>query len=230
MFGNNNQSSMFTNSSSNANDQDMAIESKFQTRQEAFLNEENFSTLKENEMSKELSLGQNMRNKIFMQKRLKKSINAAQSQSLISKLTIPLDLYKTCDKMTVDISQFKEIINAFKSEDIKQKYSGLVGIRKLLSLQVTPIQELIDMGIIPDLIQLLDNAPSEFQYEALWCLTNIASGTSDQANNIVIKGGIPKIIKLLDSPIEELKVQATWLLGNLSSDCLKIRDALIKSI
>ena len=62
MFGNNNQSSMFTNSSSNANDQDMAIESKFQTRQEAFLNEENFSTLKENEMSKELSLGQNMRN------------------------------------------------------------------------------------------------------------------------------------------------------------------------
>ena len=228
MFGNNNQSSMFTNSSSNANDQDMAIESKFQTRQEAFLNEENFSTLKENEMSKELSLGQNMRNKIFMQKRLKKSINAAQSQSLISKLTIPLELYKTCDKMTVDISQFKEIINAFKSEDIKQKYSGLVGIRKLLSLQVTPIQELIDMGIIPDLIQLLDNAPSEFQYEALWCLTNIASGTSDQANNIVIKGGIPKIIKLLDSPIEELKVQATWLLGNLSSDCLKIRDVLIK--
>ena len=214
MFGNNNQSSMFTNSSSNANDQDMAIESKFQTRQEAFLNEENFSTLKENEMSKELSLGQNMRNKIFMQKRLKKSINAAQSQSLISKLTIPLELYQTCDKMTVDISQFKEIINAFKSEDIKQKYSGLVGIRKLLSLQVTPIQELIDMGIIPDLIQLLDNAPSEFQY--------------DQANNIVIKGGIPKIIKLLDSPIEELKVQATWLLGNLSSDCLKIRDALIK--
>ena len=82
MFGNNNQSSMFTNSSSNANDQDMAIESKFQTRQEAFLNEENFSTLKENEMSKELSLGQNMRNKIFMQKRLKKSMNAAQSQSL----------------------------------------------------------------------------------------------------------------------------------------------------
>ena len=184
MFANNNQASLFSNSSNNANDQDMAMESKFQTRQEAFLNEENFSALKENEMTKELSLGQNMRNKIFMQKRLKKSVNSEQSQSLKSKLTIPLDLYENCDKMQVEISQFKQIIDAFKSQDITQKYSGLVGIRKLLSIQNSPIQELIDIGIIPELIQLLDNAPSEFQYEALWCLTNIASGTSDQANNM----------------------------------------------
>ena len=81
MFTNNNQASLFSNSSNNANDQDMAMESKFQTRKEAFLNEENFSALKENEMTKELSLGQNMRNKIFMQKRLKKSVNSEQSQS-----------------------------------------------------------------------------------------------------------------------------------------------------
>ena len=124
MFTNNNQASLFSNSSTNANDQDMAMESKFQTRQEAFLNEENFSALKENEMTKELSLGQNMRNKIFMQKRLKKSVNSEQSQSLKSKLTIPLDLYENCGEMQVEISQFKQIIDAFKSQDITQKYSG----------------------------------------------------------------------------------------------------------
>ena len=224
----NNTPSLFSNTSNNANDQDIVMEAKFQNRQEAFLNEENFSALKENEMTKELSIGKNMRDKIFMQKRLKKSVNSEQSQSLKNKLTIPLELYQTCDKMNVDLSQFNEIIQAFRSQDMNQKYTGLVGIRKMLSLQNTPIQELIDMGIIPELIQLLDNSPAEFQYEALWCLTNIASGTSDQANNIVVKGGIPKIIKLLDSSIEELKIQATWLLGNLSSDCLKIRDTLIK--
>ena len=224
----NNPTSLFSNSSNNTNDQDTVMETKFQNRQEAFLNEENFSALKENEMTKELSIGKNMRDKIFMQKRLKKSINTEQSQSLISKLTIPLELYQTCEKLNVELTQFKEIIQAFRSQDPNQKYTGLVGIRKLLSLQNTPIQELIDMGIIPELIQLLDNSPAEFQYDALWCLTNIASGTSDQANNIVVKGGIPKIIKLLDSSIEEIKIQATWLLGNLSSDSLKIRDALIK--
>ena len=224
----NTPSSLFSNAQNNNNDQDMIMETKFQNRQEAFLNEENFSSLKENEMSKELSLGQNKRDKIFMQKRLKKTVNAEQSQSLKSKLTIPLELYQTCDQMSVELTQFKDIIQAFRTHDIKQKYTGLVGIRKLLSLSKSPIQELIDFGIVPDLIKLLDDSPAEFQYEALWCLTNIASGTSDQANNIVVKGGIPKVIKLLDSPIEELKIQATWLLGNLSSDCQKIRDTLIK--
>ena len=220
-------SSLFSNSLENK-DQDAIMETKFQNRQEAFSNEENFSSLKESEMSKELSLGQNLRDKIFMQKRLKKNINIEQSQSLKSKLTIPLELYETCERMVVDLTQFKEIIQAFRSNDINQKYTGLVGIRKLLSLPNSPIQELIDFGIVPELISLLDNSPAEFQYEALWCLTNIASGTTDQANNIVIKGGIPKIIKLLDSSIEELRNQTTWLIGNLASDCLKIRDTLIK--
>ena len=130
--------------------------------------------------------------------------------------------------MNVELSKFPEIITAFRTQEINQKYTGLVGIRKLLTLQTSPIQELIDIGITPELISLLDNSPPEFQYEALWCLTNIATGTSDQANSIVVKGGIPKIIKLMDSSIEELKIQATWIIGNLASDCVKIRDSLIK--
>ena len=32
----------------------------------------------------------------------------------------------------------------------------------------------------------------------------------------------------MDSSIEELKIQATWIIGNLASDCVKIRDSLIK--
>ena len=226
-----NSSSMTTNYQTGAeslNDQDMEIENKFQNRQQNYLNEENLVLIKENEMSKELSIGQSAREKIFLQKRLKMSKNSEQSQSLKSKLTISKELYENCEKMEIDLSKFKDIIQAFRTQNIEQKYTGLVGIRKLLSLQNSPIQELIDIGIVPELISLLDNSPSEFQYEALWCLTNIATGTSDQANNIVVKGGIPKIIKLLDSSIEELRTQATWLLGNLSSDCLKIRDTLIK--
>jgi hypothetical protein len=224
----NNQNSLFAANSNNSNDQDTIMEAKFQNRQDAFLNEENFTDLKETEMKKEYRLGQNVREKIFIQKRIKMSINSEQNQSLKSKLTISKELYENCEKMSVDLYKFNDIIQAFRTQDINQKYTGLVGIRKLLSLQNSPIQELIDQGIVPELISLLDNSPAEFQYEALWCLTNIATGTSDQANNIVVKGGIPKIIKLLDSSIEELKIQSTWLLGNLSSDCLKIRDTLIK--
>ena len=225
---NNPSSNLFSNSGENENNQDNDIDSKFQNRQQEFSNEENFSQIKENTMTNELSLGQSFRNKVFMQKRLKKTMNYQSMESLKCKLTIPLELYERCNNMNVELSKFPQIIGAFRSNDITQKYTGLVGIRKLLTLQNAPIQELVDIGITSELLSLLDNSYPEFQYEALWCLTNIATGTSDQANSIVVKGGIEKIIKLMDSSIEELKVQAIWIVGNLASDSQKIRDSLIK--
>ena len=219
---------LFSSSSTNGKNQEDAINLKYQKRQENFTNEEDFSKIKENSMTNILSLGQNYRNKIFAQKRLKISMNVESTNSLKNTLSIPLELFETCNNMKIELSQFSNIIKAFRTQDKIEKYKGLVGIRKLLSFPVSPIQELIDIGITPDLISLLDNSPPEFQYEALWCLTNIATGTSDQSNSIVVKGGLPKIIKLLDSNIEELKSQATWLIGNLATDCAKIRDALIR--
>ena len=226
--GNNPSSNLFSNAGEKGNNQDNDIDSKFQNRQQEFSNEENFSQIKESTMTNELSLGQSFRNKVFMQKRLKKSMNSIATQSLKSKLTIPLDLYERCSNMNIELSKFPEIITAFRANDLTQKYTGLVGIRKLLTLQNAPIQELVDIGITSELLLLLDNSYPEFQYEALWCLTNIATGTSDQANSIVVKGGIEKIIKLMDSSIEELKEQAIWIIGNLASDSQKIRDTLIR--
>ncbi len=223
--------SLFSSNTANEGDsQEIKIESKLNKRQENFLSEDNFSQIKEKEntMKDELSLGYNFRNKMLNLKRLKQKMNIEETQSLKNKLTISLELFEKCNKMNIGLSQFSEIINAFRTQDINQKYYGLVGIRKLLSLSPSPIQELIDAEIIPELIGLLDNSPAEFQYEALWCLTNIASGTTDQANNIVVKGGIPKIIKIMDSPIEELRIQVTYIIGNLANDSPNIRDTLIK--
>lgn len=224
-----NSNSLFGTTGDNINSQENEIESKFQGRQEKFSNEENFSQIKENTMENELSLGQDYRKKILMQRRLKKKVNVETVQNLKNNLKIPLELYEKCEQLEVQPSQFNSIIEAFRTEDIVKKYTGLVGIRKLLSFQTDPpIQEMIDIGIVPELIQLLKDSPAEFQYEALWCLTNIATGTTDQSNSIVVKGGIPSIMVLMDSNIEELKNQAVWTIGNLASDSQKIRDLLIK--
>jgi importin subunit alpha-1 len=67
----------------------------------------------------------------------------------------------------------------------------------------------------------------EFRFEALWCLTNIASGTSDNTQSIVIKGGVEKIISLIDSNIQEIQEQAIWAVGNIAGDSLKVRDRVI---
>ena len=217
-----------SNGTNDVYNQENEIDSKLQRRQENFSSSENFSKIIENTMTNELSLGQNFRNKIFLQKRLKQNMNIEKTQNLKNNLTIPLELFEECEKMDVQLSNFPEIISAFRSQDVNKKYYGLVGIRKLLSISSSIIQELIDVGIIPELISLLDNSPPEFQYEALWCLTNFSAGTNDQVNCIVVKGVIPKIIKLMDSSIEELKMQVIFILGNLANDCSRTRDAIIK--
>ena len=222
--------SFFPNSDSSQNNQDSQMESKFQSRQELFTNEENFSQIKESTMSKELSLGENNRNKIFMQKRLNKKINTENNLSLFNVLKISKDVYTQLTNEEINIKDFSKIINLFRSQNIDEKFKGLIGLRKLLSIESSaPIQEIIDLNIVPELINLLDNPLYEFKYEATYCLCNIASGTPDQAKTIIIYGGIPKILNLLDCSIEEIKSQTIWLVSNLVSDSDKIRAALIEN-
>ena len=227
---NKNAPSFFPNSDSSQNNQDSQMESKFQSRQELFTNEENFSQIKESTMSKELSLGENNRNKIFMQKRLNKKFNTENNLSLFNVLKISKDVYTQLTNEEINIKDFSKIINLFRSQNIDEKFKGLIGLRKLLSIESTaPIQEIIDLNLVPELINLLDNPLYEFKYEATYCLCNIASGTPDQAKTIIIYGGIPKILNLLDCTIEEIKSQTIWLVSNLVSDSDKIRAALIEN-
>ena len=54
-----------------------------------------------------------------------------------------------------------------------------VGFRRLLSFERNPpIQQFIDANLVPRFIAFLsrDDLP-KLQFEAAWCLTNVASGT-----------------------------------------------------
>ena len=220
---------IFINQNNNSkNNQELQMDSKFQARQEKFIQDENFSKIKESTMSKELSYNQDNRNKIILQKRLHKKNNIESKISLYNSLSIPKDIYDKLSSEEIQPSDFQKIINLFHSQNKEEKLKGLIGIRKLLSIEpYPPIQEIIDMKIVPELINLLDNCPNEFKYEAIWCLTNIASGNPNQANTILINGGIPKIYNLLDSDIEDIKIQTIWLIANLIGDSSKIRDTFI---
>ena len=211
------------------NNQEEKLENKLQSRQEQFSNEENFLQIKESAMTQELSLGENNLNKIFLQKRLNKITNNENNLSLYNVLKIPKNIYIQLTNEEINIRDFSKIINLFHSQNIDDKFKGLIGLRKLLSLEPNcPIQEIIDLKLVPELISLLDNPLYEFIYEATYCLCNIASGTEDQANTILIFGGIPKILNILDNQVEEIKSQTIWLVSNLVSNSAKIRDTLIE--
>jgi len=64
------------------------------------------------------------------------------------------------------------------------------------------------------------------QVEACWCITNMASGTSEQCASLVEKGVIPIIVQLLDSNFVTMLEQAIWCVGNIAGDCVSYRDKL----
>lgn len=218
-------------SSNNMNSQEDYIESKLLKRQQDFINSENFNDIKENTMSSELSFGENSRNLIFKQRRLKQNkLIEETTYPLKSKISISLEWFEKCNSSNFTISQISEIMQAFKNNsDINQKYFGLVGLRKILLLPETPIQDLLNEGIIPDLLQLLDlNSNPEFQNEALLCLSYITSNTNEQISNFVAKQGMQIFLKLFDSSIEEIKLQIPLLIGNLINNSFKIRNSYIE--
>ena len=87
----------------------------------------------------------------------------------------------------------------------------------------SPIQEIIDAGVVQRLIQLLDvTAIPNIQYEAAWCLTNIATGTAEQTQCLTEKGAIPKFIALMNSEHDNIKEQVSHIRLHALIGCLGI--------
>ena len=88
----------------------------------------------------------------------------------------------------------------YVEDPISTKLFACVGLRKLLSIENNPpIQAVIDANLVPVFIQCLHHPIAKFQFEAAWCLTNIASGTTDHVNNLIEKGVLNNFVQMLSS-------------------------------
>ena len=103
-------------------------------------------------------------------------------------------------------------------------------MRKLLSIENNPpIQAVIDANLVPTFIALLHHTIPKFQFEAAWCLTNIASGTTDHVTNLIEKDVLSHFIQLLESPQIEVVEQVIWGIGNIAGDSPTTRDSVLRS-
>lgn len=136
--------------------------------------------------------------------------------------------------LTADMQQKLQQIPVLKeqlvSNDPNLQLQATVAFRKLLSMEKNPpIDEVIDAGVVPLFIQLLQNTDIPMlQFEAAWALTNIASGTSDHTEKVIKMGAVPVFINLLNNPNDDVKEQSVWALGNIAGDSAKCRNYVLQ--
>ncbi|KAJ9686808.1 hypothetical protein PVL29_015589 [Vitis rotundifolia] len=70
----------------------------------------------------------------------------------------------------------------------------------------------------------LESFLSMLQFEAVWALTSIVSGKSENIEVVIDHGAVPIFVKLLGSPSDDVREQAVWALGNVAGDSLRCRD------
>ena len=209
------------------------IDSKFSWRNNALFINETFSDYKEESMKKELSLGKSIRERLFLRKRmqhkLRKDTPKSPTNNIGKYLSISKELYDKCKDFEVNTNQIKEILSCLKSDNLEEKYTGLISIRKLLCNDKPPVEIIFENNILPEIISFLDGSYSvEFIYEALWCLINISYGNEHESEKIKNQGGIEKIIDLLNNNMDDIKEMAIWCLDNISHDSLEIKNFLAK--
>lgn len=129
------------------------------------------------------------------------------------------------------LAMLPQLVQGIHTDDPMQQVECATHFRKLLSIERNPpIQEVIDSGIVPRLVQFLNfHHNYNLQFEAAWALTNIASGTSVHTKVVIDHGAVPIFVQLLSSPNEDVREQVVWALGNIAGDSHICRDQVLQA-
>jgi len=133
---------------------------------------------------------------------------------------------KTFEQMVASVLGFVQ--RNGPPDEFEDAFNATRGLRKQLSLaRNPPIDDVINAGLVPSFVTMLGHPDSKLQFEAAWCLTNIASGTSKQCEAVVSNNGVPALVNLLTSPSIDVCEQAVWAIGNIAGDCASMRDLVL---
>ena len=139
------------------------------------------------------------------------------------------ELVRVASCTRFEVTHFPLLLTAMDSKEDPRVLFGVTGFRKLLSRKEPPIQAVIDANALPRLLSYVTRGDfPRLQFEALWCLTNVASGNMDQVQVLVEKGAISMFIELLaNTKSDEIVEQACWALGNVAGDNRNLRNMVL---
>ena len=123
------------------------------------------------------------------------------------------------------VDQVQELARAIQKSD-KNNLNNLKSLRKAF----TQGSELISafLGVDNSLRAMVGHLTcnnAQFQSEAAWCITNLATGVHEDTMK-VLKASAAYLITYLSGQNVQLQDQCAWALGNFSGDSQECRDIL----
>ncbi|GLT47674.1 hypothetical protein SLA2020_213500 [Shorea laevis] len=140
---------------------------------------------------------------------------------------MPAKLYSSAVEKMLEF--LPSMVAGVWSNDSNLQLEATIQFRKLLSIErCLHVEEVIQAGVVPHFVEFLmrEDLP-QLQFEAAWALTNIASGTTNNAKVVIDHGAIPVFVKLLGSQSDDVREQAVWALGNVAGYTPRCRDLVL---
>ncbi|CAI2364238.1 unnamed protein product [Moneuplotes crassus] len=245
-----------------SNKDSLKVDSRIQNRTNQFLNNQDADQLKKNLSEHSEASRKEIKNQKFSKNRNYEAKDQSetdniknppsekiehtitQAQSLWDEGIDFMDYYLFLKNTKFEITDFPLLQELIKSDKDHNILLAVVGLRKLLSLVDNPPRQcVVDADLLPQLITLTNkkNAP-KIQFEALWCLTNIACGKAEHVETLVDKGVIPILISFLgttqgkedktktniDLDPHKIVEQSIWALGNIAVEDAHYKVKILK--
>jgi importin subunit alpha-1 len=103
----------------------------------------------------------------------------------------------------------------------------LRALRRIMSRETVPARELVQLGALPVLVELLRSGDTDEAFEAAWTLTNVAS--TEETAAVLAAGVLEPAVQGLLHADPRIREQCAWCLGNIAGDSEELRDALLAS-
>ncbi|KAJ5078441.1 importin alpha [Anaeramoeba ignava] len=197
---------------------------KLKERRESFKPKINSSQMKQKRLELTISLSKKKKEKDLMKRRKVKNFNEMEAEPF-SRLYFEMNQGIEGKKKN-DLMILSEQIKILQKENIK---THITQIRKLLSSPFPPINEVIELNLIPIFLSILkENFDEQIKLEVIWCLINISSGTSEQTNSIIKENGIEVLFEFISNHSGESREQCFWIIGNIVADSINLRDLILQ--
>lgn len=126
------------------------------------------------------------------------------------------------------------LMGCLLSDNLEIIESAMVNVKQCIISTDDPIVgQFVSVGIIPRLVFFAQpTSPEKLRTDALWCLTNIASGDGDGSRDFVDEMMQANVVEvaisaLVESKCTDLMNSAGWCLSNIAADNEAYRDRMV---